>query len=129
MLTDLQFLLIAVLSLIDTVVTYEWVRFVRAQKNYKNYPLKKLEANPIVRLCWNNFGMVKGSIASGILLFVIQASLASIDRIALGVILTILVLAIVNHINNFNKFKERLKNEKKNNTKRKHRKNAKKGTA
>lgn len=92
-------IVLIVLSLIDTVLTYEWAKLVLKRK--PNLPLKKVEMSPLIRVCWNNYGIGRGSIVSGILLLTIQILLSSIHKYAFYIIIAILTFAVYNHANNF----------------------------
>lgn len=107
---DPQLVVLAVLSFIDTVLTYNWaMACVRWKPSLK---LKQVESNPFIVVCWNNFGVKTGSIIAGFMLFGIQYALSSIHINIYYIIVGILVFANLNHIRNFLVLKNRLKKDK-----------------
>ena len=99
-----QLLVLIALSFIDTVMTYEWAKMCLRLK--PNLPVRKVESNPFICVCWNNYGLLKGSIISGIVLLGIQFLLSSIHKYVFYIIIGILVFAIYNHLNNYRLVKE-----------------------
>lgn len=111
MLSELQIIILAALSILDTVLTYEWaMSCIRWKPSLK---LKQVESNPFIVVCWNNFGIKAGSFISGMMLFGIQFALSSIHTYVFYVIVAILVFANFNHIHNFIVLEKRLKKGKK----------------
>jgi len=106
MLSDVQIFILAGLSFIDTVLTYNWA--MACVKWKPDLKLKQVEGNPFVVICWNNFGVKFGSIISGVMLFGIQYALSSIHVNIFYIIVGILVFANLNHIRNFHVLKTRL---------------------
>lgn len=107
MISDVQIFILAALSFIDTVLTYNWaMSCVRWKPTLK---LKQVESNPFIIVCWNNFGIKMGSIISGVMLFGIQYGLSSIHINIFYIIAAILTFANLNHLRNFYVLKTRLK--------------------
>lgn len=114
--TGVYLIILLALSFLDSLLTYEWA--VYCSKHFPKAKLNQIESNKLVTICWNNYGILKGSVASGVLLFIIQFLLSSIHIYVYYVVMVILVWAIYNHINNFIKsnrtIEERKKKEGKN---------------
>ena len=106
MLSDVQIFILAALSVLDTILTYNWA--MACVKWKPDLKLKQVEGNPFVVVCWNNFGVKAGSIISGAMLFGIQYGLSSIHINLFYIITAILVFANLNHIRNFHVLKTRL---------------------
>ena len=92
------YILIA-LSFIDAILTYEWAR--ACIKKKPDLKVKQVESNPFICVCWNNFGLLIGSIISGIMLFGVQVLISSIHKYTFYVMVLILGFAIYNHVHNF----------------------------
>ena len=92
------YILIA-LSFIDTILTYEWAKVCLKRK--PDLKVKQVESNPFICVCWNNYGLGKGSIISGAVLMIVQILLSSIHKYIFYIVGAILVFAIYNHSNNF----------------------------
>jgi hypothetical protein len=58
---------ILIMSIIDIVATYNYVN--TFHKKFPKLDYKQLEANMIVRICWNKLGMKLGSIIAGLITF------------------------------------------------------------
>ncbi len=87
------------LSFFDTILTYEWARVCIKKK--PTLEPKQVESNAFIVVCWNNFGLIIGSIISGIILFGVQFLISSIHKYAFYVMVLILGFAIFNHLHNF----------------------------
>lgn len=110
MLSDVQIFILAGLSFLDTVLTYNWA--MSCVKWKPSLKLKQVEGNPFIVVCWNNFGIRMGSIISGVMLFGMQYGLSSIHVNIFYIIGSILVFADLNHINNFWVLEKKLKKDK-----------------
>ena len=73
---DIIIPIILIMSIIDIVATYNYVNTFNKKFPKLNY--KKLEANIIVRYCWDKLGMKIGSIAAGLITFTILIILVSL---------------------------------------------------
>lgn len=106
MITETHFLILVVLSLVDTILTYNWA--MACVKWKPTLKLKQVESNPFIVVCWNNFGVRMGTIISGTVLFGVQLGLSSIHTNIFYIIVGILVFANLNHIHNFIVLKKKL---------------------
>lgn len=109
MMTNYMIAVLAILSILDTNLTYSWAK---ACLDWKpTLKLKQVESNPFIVVCWNNFGLFSGTIISGVILFGIQFALSGIHMNIFYIIVGILVFANLNHIRNFWVLNKRLKLE------------------
>lgn len=109
MLSNEIIFILAALSFMDTILTYNWA--MKCVKWKPSLKLKQVESNPFIIVCWNNFGVKYGSIISGVMLFGIQYALSAIHINVFYIIVAILVFANLNHIRNFHVLENRLKKD------------------
>lgn len=94
-----QTIIIIALSLFDTFLTYVWADLcLNVNPKLK---MKQVESNPFICTCWNNYGLLNGSILSGGILLAVQILLSSIHNYVFYIIVMILCFATYNHLHNF----------------------------
>lgn len=93
-------IIILVLSLVDLTATYFYVSTFNTK--FPNLDYTSLEANPILRMSWKQFGLAKGMIFGGILVFCIMLILVlAMTEKWQYFFLGILVMMCIYHLLNF----------------------------
>ncbi len=109
MISSIQIIILVLLSLLDSILTYHWASACIKWKPELTF--KQVESNGFIIACWKNFGLKAGSQISASILLVVQFLLSMIHLYIYYIILVILVFAIINHIRNFVVFRKKLQSK------------------